>query len=119
MAIHWQNAVSGQFATATNWLGGLAPGHANDAVLDAAGGAYTVAAPGATTVKGIQLATNATLSVTGDFAATNGTDGGQDAGRVIVANGGKLVTGGAWNLGGSTQLIANTARTSLVVEGSD
>ncbi len=118
VAIHWQNAVSGQFATATDWLGGLAPGQANDAVLDAAGGAYTVAAPGATTVKGIQLATNATLSITGDFAATYGTDGGQEAGRVIIANAGTLVAGGAWDISGSTQLISTTARTSLVVKGA-
>ncbi len=118
MAIHWQNAVSGQFAMANDWLGGMAPGQANDAELDAAGGAYTVAAPGATTVKGIQLASNATLSITGDFAAINGTDGGQEAGRVIVANGGTLVAGGAWDITGSTQLLATTARTSLIVNGA-
>ena len=45
-AIHWLNPISGSFTNGADWSGGVAPGQGDDAILDAAGAAYTVKVSG-------------------------------------------------------------------------
>ena len=59
--IHWKSAVSADFNTAADWSTGNVPGAADDAILDATGGAFTVSTSTAETVNSIQTAANATL----------------------------------------------------------
>ena len=74
--IHWLNAISGSFTNPVDWKGGLVPGVRDDALLDAGGQAFTVTSSVDETVKSIQLAANATLSLAaGTFTANKGTGG--------------------------------------------
>jgi hypothetical protein len=118
-AIHWLNPVSANFSTAADWTGGLAPGPANIAILDAPGAtSYAVTASTSQTVAGIQTAASATLSVTGPFVATNGSDGGLSAGRIAIANGGTFTAGGTLDNTGFITLSASSGQASLVVAGA-
>ena len=79
---HWANAVSGSFANAADWTGGDVPGIHDVAVLDAAGGPYTVASNATQSVGGLDLASNATLSITnGNFFVFGTTS---NAGTILV-----------------------------------
>ncbi|MGI9169083.1 MAG: beta strand repeat-containing protein [Caulobacteraceae bacterium] len=116
--IHWTNAVSADFSTAADWTGGVVPGSADDAYLDAKGkGAYTVTSSASRTVNGIDTASNATLAVAAftTFTATNGTDGGVNAGTVSVVNGGAFVFGGMMNNTGSIAIGGAGNDTALEV----
>ena len=118
-ARHWLNPVNGLFQTPADWTGGLAPGSGNDAILDAPGATrYTVTASTSQTVTGIQTAASAILSITGPFTATNGTDGGANAGRIAIANGGAFTVGGTLANTGLITLAASSGRASLVVAGA-
>ena len=120
-AIHWAGSINGNFTNAADWAGGGVPGAGDDAVLDATGSPFTVTSSVGATVKGIQLASNATLAITGaTFTATNGTDGGVNAGTIAVTHGAVFQTGGLLdNAGGITlsgassdlRLLSNTTLT--------
>jgi VCBS repeat-containing protein len=104
--IHWANPVSGNFATGGLWTGGVAPGPADTAILDAPGtGAYTVTASAATTVTALQTAANATLDITGGtFTVTSGTGGGASAGAVTVETNTAFALSGAFDNTGQIDL---------------
>src|SRR5450432_3932527 len=101
--VHWTNPVSDNFANPADWTGGVAPGSADDAYLDASGKvAYTVTASASETVNGIDTSATATLAITGGtFTATNGTDIGANAGTISVGNGAALAVAGSFNNTGS------------------
>ncbi len=98
--IHWTNPVSADFSTSGDWTGGLAPGATDDAILDAAGGPFTVTVSSDTTVSSIQTAANAALSIfnaasTVTFTANNGTGSGANAGSITIGDGQNLDIAGA------------------------
>jgi VCBS repeat-containing protein len=114
--IHWANPVSGNFATAGLWTGGVTPGPADTAILDAPGtGNYTVTASAATTVNALQTATNATLDITGGtFTVTSGTGSGASAGAVTVETNTAFAVSGAFDNTG--QIDLNNANDSYVTD---
>ena len=96
--IAWTHQVSGNFATAADWTGGVAPAAANDAILEAPGStAYIVIASTNETVSSVQTASTARLAITGGvFTVTNGTGSGSNAGQVSVTQNGTLDIGGVF-----------------------
>ncbi|MGI9169496.1 MAG: hypothetical protein ACR2FH_04870 [Caulobacteraceae bacterium] len=114
--IHWLDPVSGNFNTATDWSGGVVPGAADDAILDAAGSPFTVTITTSGTVDGVGLAANATLLVGTSFTATNGTDGGVNAGSILVSRRGRFVVGGALTNTGSILLFGGRSRHASATE---
>lgn len=94
--IRWLDPVSGNFDTAADWAGGVAPGASDVAYLGGSGKtAYTVTASASETVKGVDTSSNATLAITGGvFTATKGTAGGVNAGTISVGSGAVLAAGG-------------------------
>ena len=121
-AIHWAAAVNGQFDVGSNWTGGVVPGAGDDAILDAAGGPFTVSAQGGETVGSVRLTANATLVTVGVFTATNGTGAGANAGLILdqgefviggnIENSGTIVTESFSKTGGSFLNIATNATLS-------
>jgi hypothetical protein len=110
--IHWANAVSGDFTTASDWSGGAVPTSTDNVILDAAGANYTVSSSADETVNSIQLAANATLSITGGtFTSTNGTGTGANQGLIAVSGGGIFAVGA-----GST--VDNAGGTIAAGDGS-
>jgi len=100
--IHWIHPISGDFSDGADWNGGVPPGAGDQAILGAAGAAaYTVTASTNETVKALQTASNATLSITGgQFDATSGTGVGANAGLISVGEAANLaLSGGVDNLG--------------------
>ena len=92
---HWLNAINGSFTNAADWSGGVIPGAFDDAILDAVGSAFTVTSAVHETVESVQLAANATLSLTGGtFNASAGTGSGANAGVILVGAGATLHVGG-------------------------
>jgi len=90
--ISWAAQVSGAFANGADWSGGIAPGAADGASLGAPGSkAYTVTSTTSETVSSIQIASTATLSVTGGvFDSVNGAT---NAGVISEANGASIELG--------------------------
>ena len=114
--IHWVNPLSGSFTNTADWAGGVVPGAQDDAVLNAAGTAFTVTSGVSETVTGIQLGANATLAITGGtFIATAGTDGGENAGSIAVGDGATLAIGGEFNNAGTVSLRSVSNPADLVV----
>ena len=94
-SIHWLNDVTGAFTNAADWRGGVVPGASDNAILDAAGSAFTVTSDVSETVRSVRLSANATLSLTaGTFDALKGTGSGANAGVILVGAGATLVCGG-------------------------
>jgi len=105
--IHWANPISGGFTNTADWKGGVVPGPADDAILDAAGKAFTVTANASETVRSVQTAANATLAVTGGtFTAATATGSGANAGLITVAGGASLDLGGTFDDAGKTVVRA-------------
>ncbi|HEV2363575.1 MAG TPA: hypothetical protein VGS12_05175 [Caulobacteraceae bacterium] len=118
-ALHWLYAVSGSFNTAADWTSGLVPGSADTAILDAAGGAFTVTASSSVTVSGVETAKNATLSIgAGTFTASGGTGAGASAGTLNIGDGAALVAGGAIANSGFIDVSSTGDVTSLLFSGS-
>jgi hypothetical protein len=68
--VRWNKPISGDFDTAADWKGGVAPGASDGVILGVAGTAYTVTSDDTETVRSIQLTANATLAITsGTFTA--------------------------------------------------
>jgi hypothetical protein len=106
--IHWTSPVNADFGTAADWSGGKVPGAGDDALLDAAGSAFTVTSNLDETVGSLQTAANATLDIAGGtFTAETGTGGGVNAGRIIVGSGAALSFGGAIDNTGSIELVTS------------
>ncbi len=93
--IHWRNDVNGAFTNAADWRGGVVPGASDNAILGAAGSAFTVTSAVNETVRGVRLSANATLSLTGGtFDARQGTGSGENAGVILIGAGATLACGG-------------------------
>ncbi|HZL00223.1 MAG TPA: hypothetical protein VFC47_09995, partial [Caulobacteraceae bacterium] len=114
---HWLNPVSADFNTAADWSGGVVPGPADDAILDAPGATdYTVTASTNETVNSIQTAATATLSIAaGTFTASKGTGSGDNAGAIVVGDNTTLAVGGTLDNVGTISLQAINNTTFLVV----
>jgi len=115
--IHWTSPVSADFSTAADWSSGTVPGAGDDAILDAAGSAFTVTSNVDETVGGIQTASNATLDITGgNFTASAGT--GVNAGTIIVGEA-TLTVGGTFNNAGTINLDnSDIQEVQVAVDGS-
>ena len=86
---------NGTFTNPADWRGGIVPGASDNAILDAAGSAFTVTSGVSETVRSVRLSSNATLSLTaGTFDAVKGTGSGANAGVILVGAGATLVCGG-------------------------
>jgi hypothetical protein len=93
--IHWLNDINGAFTNPADWRGGIVPGASDNAILGAAGSAFTVTSGVSETVRSVRLSSNATLSLTGGtFDALEGTGSGANAGVILVGAGATLVCGG-------------------------
>jgi hypothetical protein len=105
----WLTQVSADFATAADWGGGVVPGAANIAVLNATGStAYTVTSSTTRTVSSLQTTAMATLSITGGvFSDTYGTGTGGNGGTISVASSATFAAGG----------VVNNAKTISVLAG--
>jgi len=118
--IQWANAVNGDFATPAHWVGGIAPGPSDDALLEAQGSApYTVTSYGDVSVDSIQTAANANLLITNsNFEAASGSGSGANAGVVTVSDG-TLSLGGTLDNTGQVYIDSAGSPTTLVVAASD
>jgi hypothetical protein len=107
--IHWKSAVSANFGTKADWVGGVVPGASDNAILDASGAAFTVTSNANETVSGIQTAANATLSISAyTFTATSGTGGGANAGTIAIQGGAKFAVGGTITNSGGINLAGSS-----------
>jgi len=119
--IDWAGDIGGNFDTAANWTGGVAPGADDDADLGDTGTAkYVVTVSSTGTVSGIETAVTATLEISataaqGGFEATMGSGGGVNAGAITVMNGGDFIFGGDLDSTGRINLSASTSATELTV----
>ncbi len=113
--IHWQNAVSGDFNAGANWVGGVAPGPTDDAILDASGPVYTVtdSASGQQTVGIVQTGANATVDI-GSLLLADGTGGGINAGTI---EGNTLTTGGDVDNSGQIAVSSFNIENSVTLSG--
>lgn len=118
-AIHWLNAISGPFATAANWGGGAVPGASDIAILDTAGGLYSVTSSTDQTVLGVQLSANASIDIAGaTFTLLDGTDGGANAGSIVVLSGATLAAAGQIeNVGVISVGASESSQGTLLVQG--
>jgi hypothetical protein len=115
--VHWTNPVSGYFDHPADWTGDRVPGRRDEAILSADGSPYTVTSDAIETVSGIQLAANATLAIDGArFTATNGTDGGLNAGQILITNGAVFQTGGVFDNSGGVTLSGANASLRLLAD---
>ena len=118
-AIHWLNAINGSFTNPTDWVGGTVPGTSDDAILDAFGSAFTVTSGVSETVESVQLAPNATLSLTaGTFTARDGTGSGANAGVVLIGAGATFATAGIVVNSGTIALYGSTGMAKLGFDGN-
>lgn len=105
-AIHCLNSVSYSFANASDWSGGSVSGASDGAILDAARTKLnTVTTSADETVKSVQTAATATLSIAdGTFSAASGTEMGANAGTIELAGFATLQVGGAFDNSGAVIL---------------
>jgi hypothetical protein len=117
--IHWKNAVSADFNTASDWSSGAVPGASDDAILDATGAPFIVTASTTETVNSIQLSSNATLDINArTFTATTGTGSGVNAGTINIDNNAYMTVAGALNNSGSINLVSLGNDTRLSLSGN-
>ncbi len=114
--IHWAHPVNGDFSNAGDWSGGVVPGYRDDALLDATGAQFTVTSSAYLAVNGIDLVTGATLNFTAgaSFNALNGTDGGANAGVILIGAGATFQAGGTIDNRGTINLSSTSSRASFV-----
>jgi hypothetical protein len=113
--IAWKSAVSGAFATGTNWVGNIAPGPGDDAQLSPNTATYTVNSTATATVNSLTSASKATLEITGGaFTMTNGSGAGSLAGHVNVDNATQLIVGGTLSNAASISLNATANNADFV-----
>lgn len=89
---NWLKAHKGNFNTASDWSTGTVPGKTDDAIIDAAGRAFTVTATTNEDVRSLQTSANATLLIKGDpnvahtFTVEDGASNGVSAGAIKVGD---------------------------------
>ncbi len=117
--IHWASAVSADFSTSADWIGGSVPSNFDTAVLDAAGGAYTVTVSQNEIIGGVAIAANATLSIiSGGQVFANGNDGpSSNAGTILIGDGASFHLGGSFSNTGLLSLASAGTQTHLQVLG--
>src|SRR5271165_6247395 len=111
---HWATAVDGAFVDPADWVGGVVPGMADGAVLDPAGGAFTVTVGGniGLDLASLQTASNATFEVTNaNVAVTSGTGTGANAGLIKVDDGATLLMGARIDNKGAIEIDSKGAET--------
>ncbi|HEY2179137.1 MAG TPA: hypothetical protein VGH15_11185 [Caulobacteraceae bacterium] len=125
--IKWNAATNGDFATAANWAGGVKPGPADNAILDATGAAFAVTSSANEIVASIQTVAEATLDITGgNFDVTSGSGAGANAGLIDVAGTGRFRGGGTLhnsgtleaNAGGRISLAGVAVNTGGVIDAA-
>ncbi len=118
--IHWASALSADFSVGGDWIGGTAPGAADDAILDPAGSPFTVTVSTTTTVASIQAAANATLSINNaTMTAAAGSGSGANAGLISIGDGSTLQLGGAVDNSGTILLDSIGDSTNLEILSGD
>ncbi len=104
--IKWNAGSSGDFGAASAWAGGAKPGPGDNAIINAAGSAYTVTSAANETVLSIQTAAFATLDITGGtFKATAGSGAGANAGMIEVAGTGRFRSTGTFTNSGTLEAM--------------
>jgi len=119
--IVWEDDVSGNFNTSSNWDTGIVPGAADSARITAVGSAYTVTSSTGNIVSDIQTSADATLLIaSGTFTATNGTGSGFNAGLIQVGNNTNFQIGGTVRNSGSIALqsAGNTTTLEILAGGA-
>jgi hypothetical protein len=115
--IDWKNTAGGDFNTGSNWSGGVVPGPADDAIINAATkSGYTVSASVSDTVNSIQTIALTTLAINGGtFTASSGSGTGANAGTIAVGNNTAFDAGGTLSNTGKVTLNSGGNVTSFVV----
>jgi hypothetical protein len=114
--IYWLTDINGSFTNASDWSGGKVPGASDDAIIDAVGSAFTVTSGADERVNSVQLASNATLSLTaGTFSATGGTGAGANAGVILIGAGATLVVADTVTNSGTIALYGGNAGVAQIV----
>jgi hypothetical protein len=123
--IHWANPVSADFNTASDWAGGVVPGKGDVAALDAAGGIFTVTISATDEIlKGLQLASNASLAVDHGYilhvggAVVNSGAVVLDGGLEARGNGATFSGGGNIDIGGDGLLSLGATGLSKNVDNT-
>jgi hypothetical protein len=117
-AIHWLNAINGSFTNPANWSDGEIPDASDDAILDAVGSTFTVTSRSPEAVDGLQLAANATLSLTkAKFIAVDGVGSVVNAGIILIGAGAKMSEygGNVFDNSGTIALDGEKGRRSALV----
>ncbi len=119
-AIHWLNPISNSFTNASDWSGGVVPGAADDAIIDAVGASpYTVTVSAAATVNSLQTGAQATVSIShATFTAGEGTGEGANAGIILIGAGATFAASGTVDNTGLIKLGPGRGADALVAEGS-
>ncbi len=117
--IHWASAISADFSTAGDWIGGSVPSNFDTAVLDAAGAAFTVTVSQNEVIGGVQTAANATLSIiAGGQVFANGNDGpSSNAGTIAIGDSASFHLGGSFTNTGLLTLTSTGGQSRLQVLG--
>lgn len=111
--LHWTSATSGNFETGADWTGGVAPGAADTAIIDAAppaGGGYTVTLHDTATVAGLVLdQAQATLAISQGSLTAPAIDllAGGILLRTGTLSGTVTATGGGLGFTGSGNVLEN------------
>ena len=121
--IHWLNAIDGNFDDGSAWSGGVVPTSGDNAILNAAGPAFTVVAGYSETVNSIQTSANATLVINSgtNFATFNagaGTGGGANAGTISVGSRDTFECGVTLNNSGVISLNSGAYGSSLTLSSN-
>jgi hypothetical protein len=118
-SIHWLNDINGAFTNAADWRGGIVPGASDNAILDAAGSAFTVTSGVSETVRSVRLSANATRSLTaGTFDALKGTGAGANAGVILIGAGATLVCGGTVTNAAGGMILAGDGAVMRLAPGA-
>ena len=116
--IKWTNPAGGDFATATNWMGGVVPGPSDDAIFSLAGH-YIVTSSANETVNSLQMVKGPTLAITaGTFTATNGSGSGTDNGLIQLGDNTDFVFGGTLAGTGTLQVNGTYYGTNLLINSA-
>jgi hypothetical protein len=141
--IHWKSPVSGDWSIGSNWVGAVAPGPGNDAVIDVSG-SYTVTVSTAVSANSLTLndsqatvteTATGSLTLAGALTLTAGTfqlNAGTTTVGALTQSSGQLTGVGTVAVGGATALSAGAmeggsktaqqgsllAQSTLIISGS-
>ena len=126
--IHWIDSVDGSFSQGEDWSGGVVPGHADRAIINASGGDFTVSVTSNVKVESLDLSSNATLDIEDltypyvTLWARQGTGRGGNAGTIKVGDRAHLAVGGTVKNSGTIALDCDLSvrerrgSTSLIIK---